>query len=52
MEWFWIKSPVKDKETIYPVLPGHMITFKPHPFIHNSYDMEEEVWYTFKDNYG
>ena len=44
-------ADVKDKETIYPVLPGHMITFKPHPFIHNSYDMEEEVWYTFKDNY-
>ena len=44
-------ADVKDKETIYHVLPGHMITFKTHPFIHNSYDMEEEVWYTFKDNY-
>ena len=44
-------ADVKDKETIYPVLPGHMITFTPHPFVNDSYEMEEEVWYTFKDEY-
>lgn len=44
-------ADVKDKETIYPVLPGHMITFTPHPFVNDSYEMEEEVWHTFKDEY-
>lgn len=44
-------ADVKDKETIYPVLPGHLITFEPHPFVTDSYEIKEEVWYTFKDEY-
>ena len=42
---------VKHKETIYPILPGHLITFKPHQFVPEDYEMVETIWYTFKDEY-
>ena len=44
-------ADVKDKETIHPVLPGHLITFEPHPFVHGEHERKIEVWYTFKDEY-
>ncbi len=44
-------SDVKHKETIYPILPGHLIKFKPHQLVPKDYEMIETVWYTFKDEY-
>ena len=41
---------VKHLETIFPVLPGHLITFTADDAIRR-YDMKTYVWYSFKDEY-
>ena len=42
-------SDVKNKETIHPVLPGHIIRFTPHPFL--GYYVKDSVWFSFKNDY-